>query len=121
VADQGVDVEHIVQDGGSDDGTREWAAADSRIKFFMEKDAGMYDAINRGWRRATGEILSYLNCDEQYLPGALARAGHFFSAHPEVDMVFGTSLWWMRADSTFATAKWSGRACTTPGSAIFRP
>ena len=38
---------------------------------FIEKDGGMYDAVNRGYRRAQGDILAYLNCDEQYLPGAL--------------------------------------------------
>src|SRR5262249_39623026 len=40
-------------------------------------------------RRATGDILAYLNCDEQYLPGALASVGKFFDEHPDVDMVFG--------------------------------
>jgi len=70
VADQaGVEVEHIVQDAQSDDGTQEWLARDRRVQAYIEKDLGMYDAINRGWRRATGEILAYLNCDEQYQPG----------------------------------------------------
>jgi glycosyltransferase involved in cell wall biosynthesis len=89
VADQGVEVEHIVQDAGSEDGTQAWLLRDARIKAFVEKDAGMYDAINRGLRRATGEILAYLNCDEQYLPGALPAVERFFRDHPEVDMVFG--------------------------------
>jgi len=89
VADQGVAVEHIVQDAGSDDGTLDWLLRDSRVKAQVEKDAGMYDAVNRGLRRATGEILAYLNCDEQYLPGALQTVGKFFQEHPDVDMVFG--------------------------------
>ena len=89
VADQGVAVEHIVQDAGSDDGTLNWLPSDPRVKAFVEKDAGMYDAVNRGLRRATGDILAYLNCDEQYLPGALRSVEKFFQAHPEVDMVFG--------------------------------
>src|SRR5690348_16281526 len=72
VADQGVTAEHIVQDAGSDDGTQEWLLKDARVRAFAEKDGGMYDAVNRGLRRATGEILAYLNCDEQYLPGALS-------------------------------------------------
>src|SRR6185503_18334195 len=72
VADQaGVEVEHIVQDAGSDDGTLAWLTNDPRVKAYVEKDEGMYDAINRGLRKATGDILAYLNCDEQYLPGAL--------------------------------------------------
>ena len=89
VADQGVVAEHIVQDAGSDDGTLDWLPSDSRVKAFVEKDAGMYDAVNRGLRRATGDILAYLNCDEQYLPGALQTVEKFFRSHPEVDMVFG--------------------------------
>ena len=88
VADQqGVDFEHIVQDSCSDDGTQDWLPGDPRVKAFVEKDAGMYDAVNRGFRRATGDILAYLNCDEQLLPGALKAVGDFFSAHPEVDAV----------------------------------
>lgn len=89
VADQKCDVEHIIQDGGSEDGTRDWICQDARVKAFVEKDAGMYDAINRGLRRANGEILAYLNCDEQYLPGALSRVQEFFRQHPKVEMVFG--------------------------------
>src|SRR6266850_2124698 len=54
VADQAVESEHIVQDAGSDDGTLDWAQKDGRVKMFMEKDLGMYDAVNRGLRRASG-------------------------------------------------------------------
>ena len=89
VADQKVGVEHIVQDAGSDDGTLEWLLKDNRVKAFVEKDRGMYDAINRGLRRASGEIVAYLNCDEQYLPGTLVRVIDFFQSNPEIDMVFG--------------------------------
>ena len=89
VADQRVEVEHIVQDAGSDDGTADWLRRDPRVKAFVEKDAGMYDAINRGWRRAIGEVLAWLNCDEQYLPGALSLVERYFQDHPGVDMVFG--------------------------------
>ncbi len=93
VADQqGVEIEHIVQDSCSDDGTPEWLAADPRVRAFIEKDDGMYDAINRGLRRATGDIVAYLNCDEQYLPGALARVAEFFAQHPDVDVLFGDAL-----------------------------
>jgi glycosyltransferase involved in cell wall biosynthesis len=90
VADQtGVEVEHIVQDASSDDGTLDWLPSDPRVQAFVEKDAGMYDAINRGLRRSRGEVLAYLNCDEQYLPETLRRVRDFFAARPEVDVVFG--------------------------------
>src|SRR5437773_1639872 len=53
VADQeGVELEHIVQDSCSDDGTQEWLPRDARVKAFIEKDSGMYDAVNRGFRRS---------------------------------------------------------------------
>jgi glycosyltransferase involved in cell wall biosynthesis len=89
VADQNVGAEHVVQDAGSDDGTLGWLLKDGRVKAFVEKDRGMYDAINRGLRRATGEVVAYLNCDEQYLPGTLARVFDFFRKNPGVDIVFG--------------------------------
>jgi glycosyltransferase involved in cell wall biosynthesis len=92
VADQRVGVQHIVQDAGSDDGTLDWLAQDRRIELFVEKDHGMYDALNRGFRRCTGEILGYLNCDEQYLPGTLERVTAFFSDRPGIDMVFGNVI-----------------------------
>ena len=92
VADQEVRHEHIVQDAGSDDGTLDWLPRDPRVRAFVEKDRGMYDAVNRGYRRARAGILSYLNCDEQYLPGTLARVRDFFQRHPEVDLLFGDCL-----------------------------
>ncbi|HWI59734.1 MAG TPA: glycosyltransferase family 2 protein [Bacillota bacterium] len=93
VADQeGVTLEHIVQDAVSDDGTLEWLPHEKRVKAFIEKDRGMYDAVNRGYRRAQGELLAYINCDEQYLPGALKKVKAFFDEHPQVDVVFGDCL-----------------------------
>ncbi len=92
VADQAVPREHIVQDAGSDDGTLDWLKHDSRVQAHVEKDRGMYDAVNRGYRRAQGDLLAYLNCDEQYLPGALAKVVEFFGTHPDVDVVFGDCL-----------------------------
>jgi glycosyl transferase family 2 len=90
VADQqGIDVEHIVQDAGSKTELQQWAAAETSVRVFIEKDAGMYDAINRGWRRATGEICAHLNCDEQYLAGTLRSVADFFQAHPETEVLFG--------------------------------
>jgi GT2 family glycosyltransferase len=86
VADQGVAHEHLVQDAVSDDGTLDWLPHDARVSAFVEKDRGMYDAVNRGYRRGTGDIFAYLNCDEQYLPGALAGVERFFHEHPHIDV-----------------------------------
>ena len=62
------------------------------LRFVSEKDKGMYDAINRGWEKATGDILAWLNCDEQYLPGALEMAADYFRAHPETDILFADAI-----------------------------
>jgi glycosyltransferase involved in cell wall biosynthesis len=92
VADQQVNHEHIIQDAVSDDGTLEWLPKDSRVKAFVERDLGMYDAVNRGLRRSKGQILAYLNCDEQYLPGALRAVSEFFAANPQVDVAFAHTV-----------------------------
>jgi hypothetical protein len=53
----------------------------------------MYDAINKAWERGKeGDIYSWLNCDEQYLPGTLAKVAEYFDRHPEVDAVFGNAI-----------------------------
>lgn len=92
VADQNIELEHIVQDAQSDDGTQSWLLDNSHVRAFSEKDDGMYDAINRGYSRARGDVLAHLNCDEQYLPGALETVRHFFSKNPGVDVVFAGSI-----------------------------
>ena len=99
VADQtGVTVEHIVQDAGTqgieDSLPSSRAADDARysMKLFVEKDRGMYDAINQGLSKASGDICAYLNCDEQFLPGALERVASFFDAHQDVEVLFGDAI-----------------------------
>jgi len=93
VADQaGAEVEHIVQDAGSTDGTLDWLLSDTRVSAFVEKDQGMYDAVNRGFRKSKGDILAYLNCDEQYLPGALSAVAAFFNENPGIDVVFSNTI-----------------------------
>ena len=89
---QGVDVEHLVQDGGSKDGTREWLVARTDIRGIAEADNGMYDAINRGIIKGEGDVFSWLNCDEQYLPGTLATVRDFFEKNPTVDIAAGDTI-----------------------------
>lgn len=92
VADQNVELEHIIQDAESGPELQAWVRAHTQAKLFVESDNGMYDAINRGFRRARGDIVAWLNCDEQYLPGALAKVAAFFEAHPGVEVLFGDAL-----------------------------
>ncbi len=89
---KGVTFEHIVMDAVSTDGTPEWLSTNADIVSVIQKDAGMYDAVNQGWRLAKGQILSYLNCDEQYLPDTLKIVSDFFRKHPDVDIIFGDAL-----------------------------
>lgn len=80
---EGIDLEHIIQDAGSGDELRNWAASRPRTSLFVDKDSGMFDAINRGWRQAKGDIVAQLNCDEQYLPGALLAVARFLKTIPQ--------------------------------------
>jgi len=118
VADQeGVMAEHIVQDAGSP-GIEEFAektaeqllgkyggarvtkleafellhlrtAHGYKLRIFKEKDEGMYDAINKGMKKGRGKVRAYLNCDEQYLSGALKVAREFLTDRINVEMVLG--------------------------------
>ncbi len=101
VADQqGVEVEHIVQDACSDDGTLDWLPGDARVRACIEKDSGMYDAINRGFRKSSAEIVAYLNCDEQFLPGSLKAVHDYFETHPEIDVLVSDTVV-VAADGTY--------------------
>ncbi len=85
-------VEYLVLDGGSKDASAEIIKRyEHRLAYWTsEPDKGQADAINRGWRMARGKILAYLNADDQYLPGAVARAVEFLSRHPDVGVVYGS-------------------------------
>jgi glycosyltransferase involved in cell wall biosynthesis len=93
VADQpGPPHEHLVVDGGSTDGTVAWLSGETRLSSIVGRDRGMYDAINKGLLASSGAIVSYLSCDEQYLPGTLAFVSAYFRSHPDVDVLFGGTL-----------------------------
>jgi glycosyltransferase involved in cell wall biosynthesis len=89
---RGVDCEHIIQDGCSTDGTGEWIRSQGDLVACVEADLGMYDAINRAWSKASGQVLAWLNSDEQYLPGTLSAVAQVFAEHPGVDFVRGNTI-----------------------------
>ena len=129
VADQQVEHEHIIQDADSDDGTLNWLLADARVKAFVEKDNGMYDGINRGLRKAAGDILAYLNCDEQYLPGALTAVEEHFRNNPRVEVIFadavavnpaGEYLWHRKALEPLLWHTWTHPLSTLTCATFFR-
>lgn len=76
-------VEHIIIDGGSTDGTLDiLERLDSSVVWTSEPDEGQSDAINKGFAMASGEILAWLNSDDEYLPGALARVAEEYRKDP---------------------------------------
>jgi len=77
------DLEYIVMDGGSTDDTVEILKSyGKRLTWVSEKDRGQSDAINKGIRRSTGEIIAYLNSDDLYEKGSLEAVAKYFVAHP---------------------------------------
>lgn len=88
-------LEYIIIDGESTDGSREIIERYSRwIKFWVsEKDDGQADAIHKGFQRATGDILCWLNSDDVFIPGALWQVAKFFAARPAMECAVGGVLW----------------------------
>lgn len=88
-------IEYIVIDGGSTDGSAEIIQKyESQLAYWQsQKDKGQTDAINQGFARASGEILAWLNSDDILLPGAVTAAVRQLQAHPQVGMVYGDCLW----------------------------
>ncbi len=84
------DLEYWVIDGGSTDGSVEIIRkyASQLSGWVSEKDHGQADAINKGFGRATGEVVAWLNSDDLYRPGAIQRAASIFQEDPEVGMVY---------------------------------
>jgi len=87
-------LEYIVIDGGSTDGSLEIIQeyADQLAYWQSQPDQGQTDAINQGFARASGEILAWLNSDDLLLPGAVNAAARALQAHPEAAMVYGDAL-----------------------------
>jgi glycosyltransferase involved in cell wall biosynthesis len=87
-------LEYIIVDGGSTDGSVEIIQKYAhRLAWWVsERDNGQADAINKGYRRMTGEIVGWLNSDDVYQPGAIAAAVEALQAHPEAGLVYGDVL-----------------------------
>lgn len=85
------DLEYIVVDGGSTDGSADIIQKyASRLAWWVsERDQGQTDAINKGFARAQGEVLAWLNSDDTFQPGAVAEAAGYLMQHPDVGMVYG--------------------------------
>ncbi|MEO8549571.1 MAG: glycosyltransferase family 2 protein [Kofleriaceae bacterium] len=87
------ELDYTVIDGGSTDGTVEILKRyGDRLTWVSERDRGQVDAINRGLRGATGDIVGWLNSDDVLMPGALERVATAFRAHPEIEWLHGRCM-----------------------------
>ncbi len=86
-----VDLEYVIVDAGSTDGSREYLATlhDPRVKLVLEPDQGPADGLNKGVRSATGAVVGYLNADDLYLANTLRGVDDLFRRKPSVDVVYG--------------------------------
>lgn len=83
-------IEYSIVDGGSTDGSVDVIKAyEQRLAWWVsEKDQGQTDAINKGFARAKGEILAWINSDDTYNPGAVGSAVKYLMEHPEIALVY---------------------------------
>ena len=87
---RGID-RYVVVDAGSTDGSRELilSRAAEIDRMVLERDRGPGDGLNKGFARAGGEVLGYINADDRLVPGSLDYVREFFARHPEVDVLCG--------------------------------
>ena len=87
------DLEYILVDGGSTDGTlaiiKRHAGRDSRVRWISERDEGISDAFNKGIGMATGAVIGIINSDDSYAPGALRAVAEASRLDPESDIFHG--------------------------------
>jgi len=90
--------EHLVIDGVSTDGTIDLLRGQTKngdqqkMFWISEKDGGQSEALNKGFRRATGEIVGWLNSDDRYRPKCFDRVVQAFEDNPDVDIIYGDYL-----------------------------
>lgn len=88
-AQKGVDWEHIVMDAGSTDETLPILKEYPHLQWVSEPDKGMSDGINKGFLRATGDWVMWLNTDDYLLPEALAKVARLAASQKEADIIHG--------------------------------
>ena len=110
LAQQWRPLEYIVFDGGSTDGTLDILKKyDGQLRWVSEPDKGQSDAVNKGIRTATGDVIGWLNSDDIYYPGAVKLGVEFLAAHPELDAVYGMADYIAADDSiidSYPTEPW---------------
>lgn len=84
-------VQHVIVDGGSTDGTLEALHAYPDLRVISEPDRGIYDGLNKGIRLAEGEVIGFLNTDDLYEPNVLGSIARAFEEQPGTDAVVGSA------------------------------
>lgn len=85
-------LEHIVVDGASKDNTVEILKRYPHVRWISEPDHGEAEALNKGLRLVTGEVIGWLNGDDQYAPGALEKVVKMFAGEPSRHLVYGKTI-----------------------------
>ena len=93
--DDAVDLEVFVVDGGSSDGSCDVIRRfENQLNgWSSEHDSGQTDALIKGFRRCTGDVMGWLNSDDMLMPGALAKVIDFLAHRPQVEVVYGNAEW----------------------------
>jgi glycosyltransferase involved in cell wall biosynthesis len=101
IGQAGLEVEYIMVDPGSTDGSRAVIEkySGSFAHILLDKDQGPADGLNQGFAKATGDVYCYLNADDTFEPGGLQRAAAFLHEHPELDVICGHAFITDRQDS----------------------
>ena len=124
------DIEYIVVDPGSTDGSRKIIERyqDRITKVIFEPDKGPADGLNRGFSQATGDIYGYINSDDYFELGAFSVVGKFFQERPEIDVVLGAikivdskghAKWRKRMSDNFDLKKYADGRCWIGQQATF--
>lgn len=91
---QGLDIEHLViNDGSTDDTESVLAKFDGRVSWRTQPNVGQTPTINRGWQDLSGDVVTWLNSDDTFTPGAVAIALNYLAAHPDTDIVYGRTVY----------------------------
>jgi glycosyltransferase involved in cell wall biosynthesis len=105
------DIEYIVKDGGSTDGTLDIIQKyKGRLKLLTGKDKGLYDALNKGLQAATGDILMHLNSDDFYTRNNSISKIVEAMERTKADIAWGNMIYVDRADRTKITRRWRSSA-----------
>lgn len=108
IEQDGVEIEYIIVDPGSTDGSRD-IIEKYRPRFahvVLEKDAGPADGLNKGFALASGDVYAFLNSDDMFEPGAFRQVADWFDKHPSIDVVSGHA-WVITGDDLRLRRVWS--------------